>query len=335
MYTPHGLGIALFMMITSAICWGSWANTYKGVKNYRFELFYWDYAVGIFLVSLILGHTMGSTGHDGASLVRNIHAADTNDVILAMVGGAIFNLANLLLVAAIDMAGLAIAFPVSIGIALVVGVITSYAQNPQGNARLLAAGVLCALIAVVLDGRAYSSLASASRSSSSSTSKKSIITCIVSGVLMGLWAPFMTRAMPHEVNGVMRGTLGPYAAAIFLTLGALLSCFVWNIYFMKRPLVGEPVGFAGFFSAPASSHALGLLGGFIWGIGMVFNLVAASFTGVAIAYAIGQSAPMVAALWGVLAWKEFEGAPGRAKRYLVLMFVFYCLGILLVAKANG
>jgi glucose uptake protein len=335
MFTPHSLGIALFMMITSAICWGSWANTYKGVKKYRFELFYWDYAVGIFLISLILGHTMGSTGHDASSLVANIHAASTSDVIFAMVGGAIFNLANLLLVAAIDMAGLAIAFPVSIGIALVVGVITSYAQNPQGNAGLLGAGVLCALIAVVLDGRAYSSLAAASRSTSSSTSKKSILTCIVSGVLMGLWAPFMTRAMPHEVNGILQGTLGPYAAAVFLTLGALLSCFVWNIYFMKYPLVGEPVKFGGFFSAPISSHALGLLGGFIWGIGMVFNLVAASFTGVAISYAIGQSAPMVAALWGVLAWKEFEGAPGKAKIYLALMFVFYGLGIVLVARANG
>jgi len=162
MFTPHSLNIALFMMITSAVCWGSWANTYKGVKKYRFELFYWDYAIGIFLISLILGHTMGNTGHDGTSLVENLHGASWNDAILAMVGGAIFNLANLLLVAAIDMAGLAIAFPVSIGIALVVGVITSYAQNPQGNAGLLAAGVLCALIAVVLDGRAYSRLGAAS-----------------------------------------------------------------------------------------------------------------------------------------------------------------------------
>jgi glucose uptake protein len=331
MFTPHSLGIALFMMITSAICWGSWANTYKGAKTYRFELFYWDYAIGIFLISLILGHTMGSTGHDASSLVSNIHVANANDVILAMVGGAIFNLANLLLVAAIDMAGLAIAFPVSIGIALVVGVITSYAQNPKGSAELLAAGVLCALIAVVLDGKAYSSLAAASRS----TSKKSIITCIVSGVLMGLWAPFMTRAMPHEVNGIMHGTLGPYAAAVFLTLGALLSCSIWNVYFMKHPLVGEPVSLAGYFSGPISGHVLGLLGGFIWGTGMVFNLVAASFTGVAISYAIGQSAPMVAALWGVLVWKEFAGAPSKAKMYLALMFVFYCLGILLVARANG
>ena len=83
-----------------------------------------------------------------------------------------------------------------------------------------------------------------------------------------------------------------------------------------------------------SENALGLLGGFIWGTGMVFNLVAASFTGVAISYAIGQSAPMVAALWGVFAWKEFAGAPTKAKVYLFLMFVFYCVGILLVAKAN-
>ena len=325
MFTPHTLGIALFMMITSAICWGSWANTYKGVKNYRFELFYWDYAVGIFLISLILALTMGSAGHDSSSFMNNVRSADTNNIISTMVGGAIFNLANLLLVAAIDMAGLAIAFPVSIGIALVVGVISSFAIQMKGNAPLLAAGVVCALIAVVLDGKAYGSLAIAGRQ----VSKKSIVVCVVSGVLMGLWAPFVARAMTHG------NTLGPYSIAVFLTLGALLSCLIWNIYFMKHPLVGDPVGFSGFFSAPFSGHALGLLGGFIWGTGMVFNLVAASFTGVAISYAIGQSAPMVAALWGVLAWKEFAGAPGKAKIYLTLMFVFYCLGILLVARANG
>jgi glucose uptake protein len=325
MFTPHTLGIALFMMITSAICWGSWANTYKGVKNYRFELFYWDYAIGIFLISLILAFTMGSTGNNADSFLNNVHSADTNNIVSTMVGGAIFNLANLLLVAAIDMAGLAIAFPVSIGIALVVGVISSFAIQMKGNAPLLAAGVVCALIAVVLDGKAYGSLAIAGRS----VSKKSIIVCVISGILMGLWAPFVARAM---TNG---NTLGPYSIAVFLTLGALLSCLIWNIYFMRHPLVGEPVSFSGYFSGPISGHVLGLLGGLIWGTGMVFNLVAASFTGVAISYAIGQSAPMVAALWGVLAWKEFAGAPAKAKMYLGLMFVFYCLGILLVAKANG
>jgi glucose uptake protein len=237
----------------------------------------------------------------------------------------LFNLANLLLVAAIDMAGLAVAFPVSIGIALVVGVVLSYALQPKGNAGFLALGVICALVAVILDGKAYGSLAATGRS----VSRKSIVTCVVSGVLMGLWAPFMTHAMTHG------RALGPYSAAVFLTLGALLSCFIWNIYFMKHPLVREPVSLSGFLHAPMSGHLLGVLGGFIWGIGTVFNLVAASWTGVAISYAIGQSAPMVAALWGILVWKEFDGSGSRAKLYLTLMFVFYGLAILLVARANG
>ena len=324
MFTPHSLTIALFMMITSAICWGSWANTYKGVKNYRFELFYWDYAIGIFLVSLILALTMGSTGHDASSFLNNVRSADTKNIVLTMVAGLIFNLANLLLVAAIDMAGLAVAFPVAIGIALVVGVILSYVQELKGNATLLAAGVVCALIAVVLDGKAYGSLAIAGRS----VSKKSIIVCVVSGVLMGLWAPFVTRAMTHG------NPLGPYSVAVFLTLGALLSCLIWNIYFMKHPLVGQPVNFSEFFRGPTSGHLLGLLGGGIWGTGTVFNLVAANFTGVAISYAIGQSAPMVAALWGVLAWKEFRGANRKAYAYLACMFVFYLLSILVISYAN-
>ena len=267
---------------------------------------------------------MGSAGHDSSSFLNNAQSADTSNIVSTMVGGAIFNLANLLLVAAIDMAGLAVALPVSIGIALVIGVVLSYALQPKGNALFLAIGVVCALIAVILDGKAFGSL-----DTGRSASRQSIITCIVSGVLMGLWAPFVTRSMTHG------NALGPYSVAVFLTLGALLSCFLWNIYFMKKPLVGEPLNFSGFFNGPPSGHLLGLAGGVIWGTGMVFNLVAASFTGVAISYAIGQSAPMVGALWGVFAWKEFAGAGSRAKIYLSLMFVFYALAILLVARANG
>src|SRR5438477_11902651 len=159
MFTPSTFSVALLMMFTSAICWGSWANTYKGVKNYRFELFYWDYAIGIFLMSLVLALTMGSTGHDASSFLNNVHTADTSNILWTMVGGAIFNLANLLLVAAIDMAGLAVALPVSIGIALVVGTLLSYILQPKGNLLLLAFGVACALIAVIFDGKAFGDLA--------------------------------------------------------------------------------------------------------------------------------------------------------------------------------
>src|SRR5262249_23504435 len=237
MFTPPNLTIALLMMITSAVCWGSWANTYKGVKNYRFELFYWDYAVGIFAISLVLALTMGSTGHDASSFLNNVRSADNANIVSTLVGGAIFNLANLLLVAAIDMAGLAVALPVSIGIALVVGTVLNYILQPKGNLTFLAAGVVCALLAVVFDGKAFGSLPGGRTASS-----KSIIICIVSGVLMGLWSPFTTY-------GTTRGNaLTPYSSVVFLTFGALLSCFIWNIYFMKKPLAGEPVSFSGFFS---------------------------------------------------------------------------------------
>jgi glucose uptake protein len=268
--------------------------------------------------------TMGSSGHDSLSFLNNVRSADTSNLVWTMVGGALFNLANLLLVAAIDMAGLAVALPVSIGIALVVGVVLSYILEPKGIALYLALGVACALIAVILDGKAFGSLGSGR-----SASRKSIVICVVSGVLMGLWNPFVAY-------GATRGNpLTPYSSAVFLTLGALLSCFIWNLYFMKHPLAGDPVGFSGFFRAPASGHLLGLFGGVIWGIGTVFNVVAGKSTSFAISYAIGQSAPMVGALWGVFAWKEFAGAGSRAKIYLGLMFIFYALAILMVARSNG
>ncbi len=323
MFTPHSFGVALAMMLIASICWGSWANTFKGVRDYRFELFYWDYAIGIFLWALILALTMGSTGHDPSSFLANVHAADSSNIYYVLLAGAIFNLANLLLVAGIDLVGLATAFPVAIGIALVVGTVVSYILQPVGNLRMIIAGLLCAVLAVVLDGMAYAQMAS-----NKTIERKGIIVCIVSGVLMGMWAPFSTRAMTHGA------TLGPYSASVFLCLGALLSCFIWNFYFMKHPLVGSPVAFSGFFRGPSMGHLLGLIGGAIWATGMVFDLVASNFTGVAISYAIGQSAPMVAALWGIFAWKEFKGASRKTRAYLALMFTFYMLAILLVARAS-
>jgi glucose uptake protein len=323
MFTPQTFGGALAMIVITAICWGSWANTYKGVKKYPFELFYWDYAIGIFLTALIFALTLGSTAHDSSSFLGNVRSADASNIGWALLAGVLFNLANLLLVAAMDMVGMATAFPVAIGIALVIGVVLSYVQQPKGNVMMLAAGVLCALVAVVVDGKAYGELATGK-----TVSRKGLIVSVVSGVLMGAWAPFSTRALTHG------DPLSEYSVCVFLTLGALLSCPLWNTYLMKHPLVGEPVAFSGFFHGPARGHLLGLLGGAIWSTGLVFFSVASHFTGVAISYAIGQSSPMVAALWGIFAWKEFAGANRKAKAYLALMFIFYILAILLVARAS-
>ena len=311
------------MTIASTLCWGSWANTYKLTRGYRFELFYWDYAVGIVLVSLVWALTLGSMGTSGAGFVENVGTADAGNILSALVGGCIFNAANLLLVAGIEMAGLAVAFPLAIGIALVVGVVLSYAIDPRGNPLVLAVGVALALVAVVFDGKAYGALST----DGAGVSRKSLIVCIGSGVLMGCFAPFVTRALTAG------HPLGPYSIAVFFTLGAFASCFVVNVYLMKRPLAGAPVDFSGFRSARAGDHLLGLVGGFVWGTGTVFNFVAASFVGVAISYAIGQAAPMVAALWGVAVWREFRGAPARAWTYIALMFACYVAALAVLAGA--
>lgn len=322
MFTPATLGAAMLMMITSTVCWGSWANTYKLTRGYRFELFYWDYAIGIVLISLVLALTLGSTG--GAdSFFANVRVADGSNIVLALIGGFIFNIANLLLVAGIEMAGLAIAFPLAIGIALVEGVVLSYVLQPKGDPVMLGLGVGLAMLAVIADGKAYGSLTAGG----SAVSRKSIVTCVVSGLLMGAFAPFVTRALTAG------HPLTPYSIAVFFTIGAFLCCFVVNVYFMKKPLVGEPVDFSGYFKQRTADHLLGVLGGMIWGTGTVFNFVAASFVGVAISYAVGQAAPMVAALWGVFVWKEFRGANATARGYLVAMFGFYLLALFVIARA--
>lgn len=229
----------------------------------------------------------------------------------------------MLLIAGIEIVGLAIAFPIAVGIALVEGVVLSNAIQPKGSAGLLGAGVAMAVLAVVLVGKAYGAM----RPAGQTRSRKGVIVCVVSGILLGLFAPFITRAMTAA------RPLSPYSAAVGLTSGALACCFVFNIYLMKKPLVGEPIGFAGYRSAPVSYHALGLLGGIVWGVGTVFNFVAASLVGVAISYAIGQASPMIAALWGVLVWREFRGASARARGYLAGMFIAYVLALVLIAKA--
>ena len=325
MFVPSTFAAALLMTILSTICWGSFANTFKLTKNYRFELYYWDYALGIFGIALLLAFTMGSLHGGSDAFLANLRSASGTNLLLAGIGGFIFNIANVLLIAGIEIVGMAIAFPTSIGIALVEGVVLSYLIQPKGNAVLLAFGVAMAVLAVVLIGKAYGAM----QTGNQSVSRRGVVICLISGVLMGAFAPFITRAMTAS------RPLTPYSVAVLFTFGAFLCCFVFNVYLMKKPLVGTPLDFSGYRAASGTYHLLGVLGGVIWGIGTVFNFVAATLVGVAITYAIGQASPMVAALWGVFAWREFRGANARAKGYLVGMFASYVLALVLIARAYG
>jgi len=322
MYLPGSFGVALVLTILSAVFWGSWANTYKGARNYSFALFYWDYILGVVLCSFLFALTLGSHGTSGEGFIRNIGAADGSNLLLSIIAGGIFNVANVLLVAAIDVAGLAIAFPIAIGIAVVEGVVLSYVLQPKGNMLFLAAGVALALGAVLFDARAYRTL-----ENKAVGARKGIGISVVSGILMGGFAPFVTRAMTHG------HAMTPYSVAALFSLGALLCCFIFNIYLMRHPIVGPQVSFVAYWSAGPRNHLLGLIGGMAWAVGGCFNFIAAGFVGVPISYAIGQSAPLIAASWGVFVWREFATAPPVAWASLRWMFVMYIAAIVMIALA--
>jgi glucose uptake protein len=325
MFIPSVYATALLMMVLSMVCWGSWANTQKLCQGWRFELFYWDYVAGILLIVLILGFTFGRT--DAASpdsLIHNLATADGHHLLLAFVGGVVFNIANLLLVAAIATAGLAVAFPVGIGLALVIGSTLNYIITPKGNPLLLFGGITLVCVAIVLDAFAYRKI-----SADVKVSTKGIVLSLLSGVGMGLFYPFVAKALTGENH------LGPYTVALVFALGVLACTLPLNLILMRKPISGPQLVLAEYFRGRGAFHLWGVVGGMIWGIGTISNFVSsyAQMVGPATSYALGQGATMVSAVWGVFVWKEFVGAPPAVRRLLALMFVFFLIGLSCVALA--
>jgi glucose uptake protein len=332
MTVVESYAVAVVMCVITMICWGSWANTQKlASKEWRFELFYWDYAIGVLLFALALAFTLGSTGTAGRSFLDDLGQADGANLRSAFIGGAVFNLSNILLVAAIDIAGMAVAFPIGVGLALVLGVITNYLASPVGNATLLFAGVGCVVAAIVLSAISYSRLPAQGQR----TIGKGIVISVVAGLLMGFFYRFVAASMSADFIDLEPGKLGPYTAIVLFSAGLLASNFLWNTLVMMRPFVGAPVPFGDYFSKGTPRlHLIGILGGAIWNLGMSLSIIAAGAAGFAISYGLGQGATLVAALWGVFVWKEFKGAPAGTSSLLALMFVAFVVGLTLIVAAR-
>jgi glucose uptake protein len=328
MIIVESYAVAVALCVITMFCWGSWANTQKlASKEWRFQLFYWDYAIGVLLLALILAFTLGSMGGAGRGFLADLGQADARWLGSAFVGGVIFNLSNILLVAAIDIAGLAVAFPVGVGLALVLGVITTYLATRTGNAPMLALGVAAIMVAIILDALAYRRLARGGRK----TTGKGIALSVAAGLLMGWFYSFVAQAM-GRIDPVTKtleaGKLSPYTAIVLFSAGLFVSNFLWNSLMMVKPFSGDPVPFGDYFGkGNVRLHVIGLLGGVIWNTGMSFSIIAASAADPALAYGLGQGATMVGALWGVFVWKEFKGAPPGTNKLLTAMFLFYLLGL--------
>ena len=331
MFIPQSYLLAIILCIVTMLCWGSWGNTQKlAGKTWRFELFYWDYVLGILLFSLILGFTLGSNGDNGRGFITDIRQAESGNVLNAMLGGVIFNAANILLVAAMAIAGMAVAFPVGIGIALALGVIINYLFAPQGNPMWLFGGVALIAAAIIIDAVAYKKHSA----SLQNVSGKGILLSISAGVLMATFYRFVASSMVTSFEIPEAGKLTPYSAIFFFAIGVVMSNLLFNYLIMKRPFDGEPLTFKDYAKGSIGVHLTGVLGGVIWNIGMSLSIIASGKAGFAISYGLGQGATLIAALWGVFIWKEFKGASKQVNTLVLLMFIAYLAGLGLLVYAG-
>lgn len=333
MFIVQNYTTAVLFCIITMLCWGSWANTQKlASRNWRFELFYWDYVLGIVLFSILSAFTLGSTGQQGRSFVADLQQADSVNIIRALVGGVVFNAANILVVAAIAIAGMAVAFPIGIGLALILGVLLNWFAAQKGNAPLMFTGVALVAVAIVLNAIAYRRKEGAN----TQLSIRGIVLALVGGVLMSFFYRFIAASMDLEnFADPAPGKMTPYTAVFVFSLGILVSNLLFNTLLIRRPFQGAPTSYADYFRGSLSTHLVGVLGGLIWGLGNSFNLLAAGKAGPAISYGLGQGATLVAALWGVFIWKEFRDAPKGTNGLIVAMFLLFIVGLGLLVYAGS
>ncbi len=326
MFIINSYSLAVIFCFITMLCWGSWGNTQKlAAKSWRYELFYWDYVIGMVVVALLLGLTMGSIGDQGRPMIADLGQAQGKHILNAILGGVIFNASNILLSASVSLAGLAVAFPLGVGLALVIGVIINYMATPKGDPLMLFIGVALIVVAIICNGIASGKV---SKGEKSVQNRKGIILAVVAGVLMSLFYRFVASAMDLDnFENPTAGMLTPYSALFIFSLGVLASNFLFNTLLMRKPFVGEPVSYKNYFSGGLSTHMVGVLGGAIWCVGTAFSYIAAGKAGAAISYALGQGAPMIAAIWGVFIWKEFKGSGKQVDWLLGVMFCFFIAGL--------
>jgi glucose uptake protein len=330
LFIVHDLSVAVLFCVVTMLGWGSWANTQKlaGKDKWPFELFYWDYAIGVFAFSLLFAFTLGSAGSAGAPFLENLRGASNGPIWTAILSGVLFNISNILLVVAIDAAGMAVAFPVGVGLALVIGTVKSYILEPQGNAALLTTGVALIVFAMVMSAVAHHRLKRAAKTKP----LRGLAFSVVAGCLMGFFYPQLIAAVSPDFSTrvLQPGLLTPYTALVLFAVGLLASNIVVNTIFMRA----GKVTYGDYFRGRARLHSLGFLGGCIWMLALCMNVIASGMAGPAISYALGQGATLVAAIWGVFIWREFLHAPKGTWTFVTLMFAGYVVGLVVIGMAS-
>jgi glucose uptake protein len=319
------------------ICWGSWANTQKlAERTWRFELYYIDFSAGFLILSALAAFTLGSFGSSGRSFIEDLGQAEISSIISAILGGIVWNLGNLLLVAAIAVAGMSVGFPIGGGIAWILGISFNYLLvildkgKPESNPFLLWGGVSVIIAAIILSMFSYRRLASETKK----TTVKGILLSVSAGLLIAFFYGIVVRSIDNNFIAGGAGNLIPYSGVFFFACGGFVSTFIFIPVFMRFPVHGTRIKMKDYFKGSFKTHFTGILGGFIFMFGMVVSFMSAGAANPDIAYALSNAAPVVAILWGIFVWKEFKGAPKGTNTLLSIMFVFYLIGLVLITYSR-
>jgi glucose uptake protein len=313
------------------ICWGSWQNTQNLIgKEWRFELFYWDYSIGILLFALIMAFTFGSFGNQGRSFLADLAQANARNLISAAIGGFIWNIGTLLLVASISIAGMSVAFPIGGGIGWTLGILINYLGKPEGNPWYLFGGTVIIILAILFSMQSYRKLAAYQKK----PSFKGILLAFLAGLCIAFFYRFVAASLATDFSLADAGKISSYTAVVFFSVGALVSTIIINPFFMAKPIQGEPVQMSNWYRGTSKAHLLGMFGGAIWCLGNSLSFMSVGAASPAISYGLSNAAPVVAALWGIFVWKEFKEAPKGTSLLLTLMFVLYLIGLVLIVYSR-
>lgn len=333
MFIVQSYPLAIFFCFVTMLCWGSWGNTQKlAAKTWRYELFYWDYVIGLLLFSLLSAFTLGSFGTEGRSFLDDLTQADGRNLFSAFLGGVVFNASNILLAAAVALCGMSVAFPVGVGLALVLGVLINYFGAAKGDPLFIFLGVALIAAAIVMNGLAYRM----ARTGKRKLTAKGLLISVAAGTIMAFFYRFVASSMDLDsFTAPAAGKMTPYTAVVVFATGVFVSNFLFNTIAMKCPVEGTPVRPSEYFGGTFRTHLVGMLGGAIWCLGESFSMIASGKAGAAISYGLGQGATLVSALWGILIWKEFRGAPGASVLCNAGMFVLFLAGLGLLIYAGA
>lgn len=331
MVLVQNYSLAVFLCFVAMVCWGSWQNTQNLIgKSWRFELFYWDYSIGILLFALVMAFTFGSFGNQGRSFIPDLAQADPKNLLWAAIGGFIWNIGTLLLVASISVAGMSVAFPIGGGIGWTLGILINYLGKPEGNPLFLFGGTTVIIIAILLSMQSYRKLAAQQKK----PSFKGIALALLAGLCIAFFYRFVAASLASDFSPADDGKISSYTAVVLFSIGALLSTIIVNPIFMARPVQGEPVKITQWLKGTPRAHLFGLLGGAIWCLGNSVSFMSVGAASPAISYGLSNAAPVVAALWGIFVWKEFKDAPKGTSLLLALMFLFYLIGLVLIVYSR-